>query len=147
MESGQVSKKGPLLLVTGTSDSGTIADLEKAGFDVVLCQDPTKAVTIADIKPSNWQPTIIVVDVILPQMSGYEVVRRLNEKWALKKIPILMIAQHPSPEDMLELQSVGAIALLQKPLTWSALADVIEKERMKRLKAEIGDLVFKIGYE
>jgi DNA-binding response OmpR family regulator len=138
--------RGNLVIVTGKPDPDLcgVKDFESQGFEVSVISQPAKALTLAELKPTNWRPALFIIDTSLPQASGFDLVRRLKEKWEIHKIPFIMMSEYASPEDLAESTECGAISLMKKPLTWAGLSDVIEKERMRRLKAEIGDLVFKI---
>lgn len=141
------SKYGPIVLVTASQDAATatVPELEKGGFEVALCADAKRALNVFDSKPARWAPSLIIVDVTMPQMSGFEIVRRLAGTCTERKIPIMLMAQYKSPEDELEATTAGAAGVLPKPLTSSAIEDIFERERIKKLKAEIGGMVFEIN--
>jgi DNA-binding response OmpR family regulator len=141
------SKFGPLVIISASPEftPQSIAELEKVGFEVTVCAEAKKAFNLSAIKPPRWTPSAFIVDVVLPQMSGFEVVRRLVQMYGEKKIPVLMMAQHKAREDELESTNAGAVGVIQKPLSPKALEDMFEKERMKKLKAEIGSMVFNIN--
>ena len=138
MEKKKKGPKGPLIFVSGNLDRDTqaIESLEKDGFDVNVVKDPARTIAVCETKPANWKPTIFVVDVSLPGMSGYELVRRICEKYGEKKMPILMVGQHISPEDKLESHNAGATAITQRPLEVAAIHQIFEAERIRKLNAE-----------
>ena len=133
MDKESKSKFGPLVIVSAAQDLLTtvVPELTQAGFEVTVCADAKKALNLTDAKPARWQPNMIIVDVVMPQMSGFELVRRLADKYSGKKVPILLMSQYKSREDEIEASSAGAIGVLSKPLTAQALQQVFEKAEKK----------------
>ena len=63
------------------------------------------------------QPAIILLDVIMPQMDGYKVCKRLKEDESTKNIPVVMItAIKTDPESRVRGLNIGADAFLSKPI-------------------------------
>lgn len=144
-----VKKQGALVLVPRdpSAEAASVKELEAAGFEVHVCSEPKFSLTVIEKKPKNWKPMFFIVDIILPQISGFEMVRRINEKYGEKTYPVVMAAAHTSQEDALEAHNVSAIGVIQKPLSAKTIMELIEKERTKKLKDEIGKMTFQINYE
>lgn len=141
----QPPKKVPLVLISGNleEEKKVVPEIEQHGFEVICCTDGKKALSIQDTKPPLWKPGLFLVDVVMPQMSSYDLVRQLVDKWGDKKVFVFMMSQNLSTEDLMESTSAGAVGILKKPFCWKALDDLFEKERMKRLRSEISEMVFK----
>ena len=137
---------GPVVLVAGTPESGeeVACQLRGGGFEVVVCRNPMRAFSVYDRKAIKKTPCLYLVDLVLPQMSGFVMARRLADHLAQKAIPVVLMSSCPSAEDRLEASLVGALAVLKKPLSVQDVVDVLEKDRMKKLRSEIGDLVLNI---
>lgn len=137
---------GPLVIVTSSleADVANASDLQGAGFEVCWVKTPSKAVDIVESKPKGWKPTIFIVDTVLTESSGFEIVRRLSAKYASLGAPIIMMSKYKCPEDLVEATTAGASTLIMRPLKSKDILDVLEKERMKKLKAEIGTIAFNI---
>lgn len=137
-----------LVYVTGDAERSrsSVKELEEAGFEVTVVKDPSRAVNIADYKDKNWKPSIYVIEVVLPLMSGFELTRRVLEKYSDGKIPVVLIAQHIAPVDKLEASQAGALALLQMPLNWAELSDVLAKAKSRQLKMQQANAAFKAEY-
>ena len=76
--------------------------LESVGLDVALVNDGPDAIREAMTHP----PQLIVLDVNLPSMDGYQVCRRLKRNPGTRDIPVIMLTEHASPkETMTGLQS------------------------------------------
>lgn len=136
--------KPTILLVDGDTEThaGAVESLTAAGFDVSVASDPGKAFAIMEVKFTWSKPSLVIVDLILPQMSGFEFVRRFVDRFEQHKIPIFMMSKYPSAEDRLEIHSAGAHALLSKPLSGQAVNHELEQMRIKKLKSEIGVMAF-----
>lgn len=128
----------PIVLVPkdAAAESEVSATLQQQGHKVIVCREPKKVFDIGAGKPSFWKPKMIVVDVILPTMSSFELVRQLVEKYASKKVPIVMASTYESKEDEMEASNVGAASLVKKPITAQMIQEILEKEEQKRLKGE-----------
>lgn len=64
--------------------------LKDAGYDVVMAHDGEEALAAA----SREHPDLIVLDVIMPRMNGFETCRRLREREETKRVPIIMVTTH-----------------------------------------------------
>ena len=132
---------GPAIIVTAEleQEETLVKALNEAGFEVVLCKDPKRALTVIESKNERFRPAIFVVDVSLPGISGYELTRRLSEKYYERRIPIVIMSKYKSKEDELEATNVGAVGVIAKPLTAEALKDVLEKQKQRRAAAHAAE--------
>jgi len=69
--------------------------LERKGFDVVYAQDGSAAVDLAD----SEQPALILMDMSLPVMDGWEATRRIKANPGTKNIPIIALTAHAMAGD------------------------------------------------
>ena len=136
------AKAGSLVIVSADDllTAESIKGFEADGFDITVCSDAKKALNLREIKPPRWSPAVIVVDVVMPQTSGFEVVRRLIEQYGTRRIPMLMMSKYNSPEDRAEATNVGASSVIPKPLTPERLREALEKldaERTKKMRSDM----------
>lgn len=76
--------------------------LEDVGLEVYVVNDGPDAIREAMTNP----PNLIVLDVNLPSMDGYQVCRRLKRNPGTRNVPVIMLTEHASPkETMTGLQS------------------------------------------
>jgi DNA-binding response OmpR family regulator len=118
--------------------------LEKKGFEINYVKDGTRAINLSELKPNHWKPAIFFIDLVIPGDSGFFVTKIVNDKYSETKIPIILFAAHIAPEDRMEASQIGALGLLQKPLSYKDVEELLEKERVRRQKADIGAMGFKI---
>ncbi|MDH3977467.1 MAG: EAL domain-containing protein [Gammaproteobacteria bacterium] len=94
------------------------ATLEKAGFAVEEAEDGEEALR----KFIQHQPAIIMLDVEMPKMNGYEACRRLREDAVGAHVPIIMTTGLEDIESVNRAYSAGATDFLPKPINWSLIA-------------------------
>lgn len=82
------------------------------GYDVVLARDGAEAV---DLYPRH-NPSIIVLDVMMPNMDGYEACSLIKSSPAGRTIPILMLTALTGTEDKIRALECGADDFLNKPI-------------------------------
>jgi DNA-binding response OmpR family regulator len=131
-----------------TPDPDSCSEVAKAlatkGFEINYVKDGTRAINLSGLKPNHWKPAIFFIDLVIPGDSGFFVTKIVNDKYNEAKMPIILFAAHIAPEDRMEASQIGALGLLQKPLSYKDVEELLEKERIRRQKAEIGAMVFKI---
>jgi DNA-binding response OmpR family regulator len=87
--------------------------LRLAGFQVETAVDYRAAVAaLASIRPD-----IICCDISLPRESGFDLVEHVRSNPVTEWIPILVMSERHSPEDMAQAEHVGANAYLKKPFS------------------------------
>jgi DNA-binding response OmpR family regulator len=86
-----------------------------------------KSVEEAQTKLQIQQPDLVVLDVILPGQSGFELCRKLKNDPKTKQIPIVMCSTKGTEADKLWGSMLGADAYLTKPIDGQELAQTIQK--------------------
>ena len=81
------------------------------------------------------QPAAILLDVMMPEMNGFEVCRRLRADPVMAHIPIVILSARASPIDQAEGVAVGADQYVVKPINVKALAGLVETLIAKRASA------------
>ena len=85
--------------------------LEVAGFEVAVAVDGAEGL----VKVREFRPELIVLDVMLPKLSGHQVCATLKQDAELKTIPVLMLTAKAQRKDQDEGLQSGADAFLTKP--------------------------------
>jgi|GEM_PF-1800717 len=70
-----------------------------------------------DMINKGFKPDLILLDVMMPKMTGYEVCRRLREQFSLNELPILMLTAKNQVSDMVKGLEMGANDYLTKPVS------------------------------
>ncbi|MEM9421876.1 MAG: phosphate regulon transcriptional regulator PhoB [Pseudomonadota bacterium] len=93
-------------------------NLRKEGFETTLAADGEEAL----LKVEEERPDIVVLDWMLPSVSGIEVCRRLRSKTDTQNIPIIMLTARTEEADKVRGLETGADDYLVKPFSMSELA-------------------------
>jgi two-component system phosphate regulon response regulator PhoB len=93
-------------------------NLEKEGYAVVVAEDGDEAMVSVDEK----LPDLIVLDWMLPKVSGIEVCRRLRQRPETRNLPIIMLTARGEESDRIRGLDTGADDYVVKPVSMSELA-------------------------
>ena len=85
--------------------------LQREGFDVITAYDGPACIELAEEK----LPDLILLDVMMPGMSGFEVCKKLTTNQITEKIPIILVTALTDAEDLKEGLQVGAFDYIKKP--------------------------------
>ena len=111
----------PYILVVEDEDAlATLLkyNLDKEGHRVVVAADGEEALMIIDER----QPDLVVLDWMLPKVSGIEVCRRLRAKPETKNLPVIMLTARGEESDRVRGLDTGADDYIVKPFSMSELA-------------------------
>jgi phosphoserine phosphatase RsbU/P len=85
--------------------------LGKEGYAVSYATDGAKAIEMVASEPFD----LILLDVMMPEMDGFEVCRQLKQRPEAKDIPILFLTAKSEPDDIIRGLQEGAVDYLTKP--------------------------------
>jgi two-component system, cell cycle response regulator DivK len=85
--------------------------LTSAGFDVIEAQDGEAGVRAAVTE----RPDLLLMDIQLPLLDGYEATRRIKADPALRAIPIIVVTSYALSGDEVEAREAGCDAYVPKP--------------------------------
>lgn len=103
--------------------------LEANDYQIIIAKDGEEALEVARAR----QPDLVLLDVMMPKMSGVEVCRTLKADSSLPYMPIIMITAKAETEDVVAGLEAGAEEYLTKPVDHAAL--VARVRSMLRIKA------------
>lgn len=96
--------------------------VESWGYETVTAQQGKDAISLAE----RYLPDIILLDVMLPGMSGYEVCRELKENTKTQHIPVVMITVLNDIADRIHGYKIGADQFLVKPVDYNELHVILD---------------------
>ena len=99
------------------------ARLKAEGFEVMVAGDGITALHSVYKDP----PDLIILDIMMPEMDGFETCQRLRSDPRYKEIPILMLTAKTAEEDKLWGEMLGAIEYLSKPFGSKELVEKVKK--------------------
>lgn len=108
------TEKGVILIVddTPTNLEMLLDFLEDSGFKVSVAEDGESAVEMAEYAP----PDLILLDILMPEMDGFETCRRLKLNQATQDIPIIFMTALTEKVDKVKGLNLGAVDYITKPL-------------------------------
>jgi DNA-binding response OmpR family regulator len=96
--------------------------LERAGFDVATETNGQKALeTILEDPPDT-----LVLDVMLPGLDGFEILRRVRADQRVEKLPVLMLTAKGQREDRKNALEFGADKFITKPFSNAEIVEVVQ---------------------
>jgi CheY-like chemotaxis protein len=110
----------------------TILDLEE--FEVTTVADGRQALASVAASP----PDVVVCDVMMPEVDGFEVCRTLKSQPTTADLPVILLTARDRPEDRQAGEDAGCDAYLTKPFSPLQLIDVIRDVRADGQRIERG---------
>ena len=107
-----VSKRNSVLIVD--DDASILLELNsilKSEYKILVVKDGESALEVA----SEFTPDLILLDVLMPDMDGYEVLRRLKRTDKTKEIPVIFITGIKAEDSGVNWSSIGAVDYINKP--------------------------------
>ena len=97
--------------------------LEMAGYNVLEASDGEQAVKMA----VESRPVLILMDLSLPKLDGLAATRQIRQKKGLKRVPILAVSAHDSPESRTEALEAGCNEYVTKPIDFDQLHALLQR--------------------
>ncbi|WP_068437701.1 response regulator [Magnetospirillum sp. XM-1] len=96
--------------------------LQRKGYDVVMAVDGEQGVAMA----SSQSPDLILMDMSLPVLNGWDATRRIKADSALSGIPVIALTAHAMASDREQALAAGCDAYETKPIDLPQLLEKIE---------------------
>ncbi len=96
--------------------------LQRKGFEVLIAVDGEQGLTLA----STTAPDLVLMDMSLPKMDGWEVTRRLKADPATHQLPIIALTAHAMAGDRDKCLAAGCDDYDTKPIEFSRLLDKVQ---------------------
>ena len=96
--------------------------LERQGYDTVVANDGEEALAMAE----EVRPDVIVMDVVMPGMNGFQATRRLSRNPATAEIPVVIVSGKGQETDRIWGLRQGAAQYLVKPVKSEELVSAVE---------------------
>jgi two-component system phosphate regulon response regulator PhoB len=137
-ESGEPS----VMIVEDESALSTLLryNLEREGYRVFEARDGEEALILAD----EVKPDLVVLDWMLPQLSGIEVCRRLRSRGHMRNVPIVMLTARGEETDRIRGLDTGADDYIVKPFS---MTEFLARLRavMRRVRPSLVEDVVAVG--
>ena len=109
------SNNQPVILVLDDIPTNIVlvkALLKNKNYEVISAKTGTEALALAEER----QPDVILLDIMMPVMDGYEVLARLRSNEKTKDLKVIMLSALASEDDITKSVELGADGYLTKPL-------------------------------
>lgn len=97
--------------------------LRGAGFNVVTAVDGKDGVR----KYDGYGPDVVITDINMPEMDGYEFIETVRERFSGNRVPILVLTTESSPEKRERARNAGATGWIVKPFEPEKLIAAINR--------------------
>ena len=131
--------KGKVLIVEDDKNYAEILKrvIMKNGYEINLAYDGKEGLELS----TEWKPDVIIVDWMMPGMSGIELISKLREHPELRFSYIIMLTARVETEDKITGLEAGADDFITKPVDFGELiARIRVGFRIKKLQSEIAEL-------
>ncbi len=136
---GRALPTARLLIVDDVAHNRAVLSrcLVKRGFEIVEADCGAEALRLAQQQTFD----VVLLDVMMPDMSGTEVLRRIREKFSASLLPVIMVTPDSQAEDVIDAMKIGANDYVTKPIDISiALARVNNQVARRRAELEFGNV-------
>jgi len=106
-------------------------NLEQEGFEVIVSPNSKDA-----LKKISQNPDLIVLDIMMPEMDGYELYQQIKKEKHLQDIPIIFLTAKSGETDEIKGLDLGASDYIQKPISPKKLVARIKSNLRKSLHSE-----------
>jgi DNA-binding NarL/FixJ family response regulator len=128
----------PLTVLVADDDLGTrlsVSDyLEILGYTALTAEDGQKALELV----GRSQPHLIVTDITMPHLDGYEFIRQVRRQPAFRLLPVIFLTARTNTEERIRGYQLGCDAYLPKPFELAELGAVVRNllERSQLIESE-----------
>lgn len=120
-----MSEKKKILIVDDEKDLVSLVSLhmKMAGYEVLTASNGEKALAVAQ----EEKPDLIILDLMLPKIDGWEVCRRLRQDPEIKNVPVIMLTARAEIKDKLKGFEAGADDYVTKPFSPRELVSRVKR--------------------
>lgn len=125
--------KSKILLVDDEKDIVEFLEynLNQEGFDVVSAYDGLEA-----LQKLSEKPDLIILDIMMPEMDGYEVCKRIRENKSYADIPVIFLTAKGAEADEIKGLELGASDFIKKPISPKKLVARVNSNLRKSSREE-----------
>ena len=113
-----------IMYVDDEADIRTIVQFaleDEEDFELRICASGQEAFDAV----GDYQPDLVLLDVMMPGMDGPTTLQRLHEQPNFKRLPIVFVTAKVQPQEVAHFKAIGAIDVIAKPFDPMVLADQV----------------------
>lgn len=114
-----------VLIIDDETDLSTLikTELQASRYEVVLANDGQMGLETAQ----RERPDLIILDIMMPKMDGYAVLKRLRADDRTRKTPVIMLSARSETNSIFTTQELGATDYLIKPFEAEELLTAVRR--------------------
>lgn len=97
--------------------------VEARGHRAVAAENGRQAI---DLLLGGLKPALIILDVVMPEMDGFQALERIRGELGLTEVPVIMLTAQSSEQDQMKGFGGGADFYLTKPFDYDKLANILD---------------------
>lgn len=119
------SPEKTVLIIEDEADAAELfAEMMRvSGFRVLKTSSSTPALSLI----ANEKPDLIILDIMMPDISGLDILRQMRQDAALAEIPVVVVSAKSMPADIRVGMEAGASTYLTKPVGFLELKEAVEQ--------------------
>lgn len=112
---GILSKERYKVLIVDDSDTNRtiLAEILRAEYEIIEANSGEKAIEI--LKKRSNEISLVLLDIVMPEMNGYEVLEQINEIGLTEDVPVIMISAESSAGFITKAYDLGAVDYVSRP--------------------------------
>lgn len=128
----------PLLILVADDDIGTrlfLSEyLQMSGYSVITAENGQAALDLVE----SYHPHLLITDIMMPRMDGYELVRQVRQRPEFRLLPVIFLTERSSTEERIRGYHLGCDLYLPKPFDMKELGAMIRNlmERSQMIESE-----------
>lgn len=128
----------PLLILVADDDLGTrlfLSEyLQMFGYSVITAENGQAALDLVE----SYHPHLLITDIMMPRMDGYELVRQVRQRPEFRLLPVIFLTERSSTEERIRGYHLGCDFYLPKPFDMKELGAMIRNlmERSQMMESE-----------
>lgn len=125
-----ISTPKTVLIVEDEEDAAELfAEMMRvSGFRVLKTSNSTPAIGMM----SSEKPDVIILDIMMPEISGLDILRQMRRDPQLAGIPVVVVSARSMPVDIKDGMEAGASTYLTKPVGFMELREAVERALVSR---------------
>lgn len=112
--------------------------VESAGFDVVSSHNPLEAISIV----KSCKPDIIILDIVMKEINGFQVCTRLKSDPETSSIPVMFVSASRNEENLIKGMHLGVVDFISKPVNRVELVNSLRiHDHMHKINESLKEMV------
>lgn len=127
----------PLTILLADDDEGTRLSIREylslSGYSVIAAKDGSEALALID----QHQPHLIITDISMPRVDGYELIQKVRQKPMLRLLPVVFLTARTGTQARIKGYQLGCDVYLPKPFELDELGAIVRNllDRMQMIQA------------